>query len=448
MNKYLSKYFFYYPVTLLKGEFVVPYLKRYKEFQYKSHSEIEQYQLEKLNHITSYAYKNVPYYKKSWGLAFSESPVFNKLTDIQKLPFLEKQTLNENASQLKAEIASYKVTAKTTGGSTGQAVTIYKNVDALARERAATWRAYAWAGVDIGDPQARFWGVPINTGSRLKYTLVDIVANRKRLSAFNTSDAVLNDYYKQLHRFRPRYLYGYVSVIELFIQYLRRHNLLLPESVTSIITTSEVLTDNIRSEVESYTGLKIFNEYGCGEVGSIAHECSHGNMHLMSDNLVVEVLDEEGRPSNIGEIVVTDLFNRAMPLVRYRLSDYAEINYGECGCGVKLPMVKKVFGRAYDMIIKPDGSKAHPELIMYIFEEIKENIAGIEQFQLIQDKINHFTINLVLSDKAQDMDMYQSLLTKKIDQELKSTYQYSFNKVSQIEREKSGKIRLIKSLLG
>ena len=124
---------------------------------------------------------------------------------------------------------------------------------------------------------------------RLRYRLIDFIANRQRLSAFDITEESLKRYYKTLSEFKPKYLYGYVSMIEAFAIYLNEHQLKLPSSVLSIITTSEVLTDDSRVTIESATGLRVFNEYGCGEVGSIAHECERGSMHIMSDNLIVEV---------------------------------------------------------------------------------------------------------------------------------------------------------------
>ncbi len=447
MNTILSKFLFYFPVTTLKGEHVFLYLKKYRQFQFGKPADIEAYQLKHLKKLLRYAAQKSPYYQMLFTKHNIQPDSINSLADLQKIPCLSKADLNANTEQIQTGLPFFRKTAKTTGGSTGQAVTIWKNVTALARERAATWRAYEWADVSIGDAQARFWGVPITAKNRFKYQLIDFVSNRKRLSAFTINHDQFNHYHQELLKLKPKYLYGYVSVIETFIRHLKENDLKLPGSVRSIITTSEVLTDSSRHFIEGYTGLKIYNEYGCGEVGSIAHECKKGNMHIMSDNLIVEILDENDQPSETGEIVVTDLHNYAMPLIRYKLADYATRRQGNCDCGCNLPIIEKIHGRAYDLVCKPDGSKAHPEIVMYIFEELKEKHDDIKQFQVVQTAIDSFTINLVMQNQVSLQTAIESELQQRMNDKLQHEFKYTFNYVSHIKREKSGKIRLIKSML-
>ena len=139
---------------------------------------------------------------------------------------------------------------KTTGGSTGQAITIRKNTNALARERVVTWMAYKWAGIGIGDVQARFWGVPITRNKRFVYRLLDFISNRVRLSAFNLTTSVLEDYYDTINAVRPAYLYGYVSIIAEFANFIKLNNLKPPSSLQCIITTSEILHPSTRNIIE------------------------------------------------------------------------------------------------------------------------------------------------------------------------------------------------------
>src|SRR5690606_32007777 len=184
--------------------------------------------------------------------------------------------------------------------------------------------------------------VPHDRKARYRAMLADLVANRRRVSAFDLNDDSLARYYRKLQAFRPRYLYGYVSVLEVLARFIMDKGLKPIASVRSIITTSEVLSDAQRTLVESAFGVKIFNEYGCGEVGSIAHECEHGNLHIMADNLLIEVDGDKE-----GELIVTDFFNLKTPLIRYRLGDYGRLSGANCSCGRSLPVLDNVYGRAY-----------------------------------------------------------------------------------------------------
>ncbi len=438
MNSFLSKYFVYYPVTMLKGEFVSCYLEQYRKRQFDDPKSLEQYQRAQLRklllHTASYSsyYKN---YAKESLKALDQGKTI--IESLKSFPYLTKQQLIEN----KETIATYKrhwSSTKTTGGSTGEPVKLYKNPGALARERAATWRAYEWAGVSIGDMQARFWGIPHGSKDKKKAKLIDFLSNRVRVSAFNLSDDSFRRYYELLSVKGPKYLYGYVSVIEAFAVYIIENKLSLP-SLVSVITTSEVLTPLARDRISKSFGVNVFNEYGCGEVGSVAHECGHGSMHIMADNLIVE-LDGEG---DSGEVVVTDLFNYANPLIRYRLGDFATIDYEPCGCGVKLPSLKGIHGRAYDMITLSDGRQLHPESVMYIFESIQQQGPIFKQFQVIQETQSHFVINVV--PQGEWSEQIAGEITAELRVNLSSDITTKFHLLESIPREKSGKMRVIKS---
>lgn len=424
---------------MVKGEFVYAYLSKYKKFQYLTKDKIQNYSYHQLKILLRHAKKNSSYYRDHINfdpyLPYAHEELFNKFSN---LPFLTKKQLILNKSDIGTYYCRWSST-KTTGGSTGEPVTILKNPSALARERAATWRCYEWAGVSIGDKQARFWGIPHTNKERFKARLIDIVANRQRISAFNLSEEALLKYYKKLLNYRPHYLYGYVSVIELFARYIKDNSLPPIPSLKSIVTTSEVLSNSVRGYIQDVFGVKVFNEYGCGEVGSIAHECDYGSMHIVADNLYLEVDGIGG----YGEIVVTDYYNFATPLLRYKVGDFATIDHGECACGRTLPMLNGIHGRAYDIIHTSDGRSLHPESIMYIFEAIQKEKSSFKQFQAIQEKFDSFVINVVPTKHWSQETQYEieAGLKKHISQDIKTR----FILVDLIPREKSGKMRVIKS---
>lgn len=440
MHKIVSKYLFYYPVTLIKGERVLKYLGDYKKFQYLSRADINEYQFKYLKLLLKHAVNKSSYYKKIFKEANINVDDISALVHLKDIPFLTKELLINHSEEIATVKKGPFISKKTTGGSTGQAVTILKNPDALARERAATARCYEWAGIGIGDSQARFWGTPLLHSNRLKSRAVDFIANRRRYSAFAFDSDMLHIYYDDIVKFKPKYLYGYASMIRDFATFLNETNNKLPLSVKAVITTSEVLTQDMREDIESILHLPVFNEYGCGEVGSIAHECESGALHVMEDNLIVEI-DSSG--SNTGEIIVTDLFNYATPLIRYRIGDYATIRKDECSCGRSLISFENVHGRAYDNIISPGGKVFHPEFIMYIFEGIKDKFDIIKQFQVIQKQTDILLIKLVL--RKPFSDEVKEYITDQVLNKLHPSMSLTFEFVERIHREPSGKIRLVKS---
>lgn len=442
MNTTLSKYLFYYPTVTFKGERVFHYLDQYRKFQHRPLADIESYQLQQFQNIVGLALRDSDFYRKLYGAAgMHDARDIRSLHDVKNLPTVSKQDIIASHDAICTPHQRW-ATNKTTGGSTGQPVRVKKNPGALARERAATWRAYEWAGIGPGDAQGRFWGVPHSQLNKSKAKLVDFIANRKRISAFNLSPQSLTDYHATLTDFKPKYLYGYVSAINALANHIKEFRLPPIDSVASVITTSEILTPAVRENIEETFGVKVFNEYGCGEVGSIAHECEAGGMHLMADNLYLRI---DAPADAAGEIIVTDFFNTAMPLINYRLGDFATHETAQCSCGRTLPRLKGIHGRAYDLIKTPDGRQIHPEAVIYIVEDLQKKSKAFMQFQATQTAIDKLVVKMIPS-RTWSADI-QTQLLELLKQHIHPDIHYSVELCEHIEREPSGKMRVVKSLV-
>jgi phenylacetate-CoA ligase len=361
------------------------------------------------------------------------------------MPFLNKADLQTSWQSLTNPHWRGPCTVKTTGGSTGQAVTIRKSRDATARESAASWRGLGWAGIRIGDKQARFWGVPHAASDRLRARVMDFIAHRRRCSAFAFTEADLARYTRMLNRFRPAYFYGYVSMLEQYAEYVAAHRVRLSFRPTAIVTTSEVLTSPSRRRLQDAFGCRVFNEYGCGELGTIAHECEKGSLHINAENLLVEVIQGDRRcaAGETGEIVVTELNNLAMPLIRYRLGDVGSFAADPCPCGRTLPVLARVAGRAYDLVYNRDGRMFHGEYFMYIFEEVKRRGLGIKAFQVVQDSYEGFTVRVV---PGVGYGEETRALVRSRFREAYGEADVRFVEVAGIPRQPSGKMQLIVGL--
>lgn len=444
MNRRLAEYLLYWPATLLRGERVGKYLREYQTSEWNTAVELRDSQESALKRLIQHAYERTTYYRKLFDEAGIKPNDINQIRDLAVLPVLTKTALRDCYQSLTATPRARFATKKTTGGSTGQAVTVLKNPNALARERAATWRAYQWAGIHVGSPQARFWGVPLRKQDQIIQILTDFVTNRRRLSAFGITDARMAEYYDALKQFRPTYFYGYVSVLLEFADYLDSRGLSIDWSLTSVITTAEVLGDDTRTRLENVFGCPVFNEYGCGEVGSIAHECESGSMHVMDENLIVEFVSNPESPQ-MTELVVTDLYNFAMPLIRYRIGDFATRESQDCPCGRKLTRIKGIHGRAYDILVDKKGRKHHPELIMYVFEDMKRRNSSVRQFQVIQKSAGTLLVYLVVDNENSPDRSVEEELAKSIENAIGTQIDIKFEYKHRIPREPSGKLRLVKS---
>lgn len=440
MNSTFSRVFFFYPATFIKAEPIAFFLPSYRRNQWRSTEEIEKLQLRSFKEILRYATTHSEFYRnlyKAHGVSVDD---IRSLGDIKFLPTVSKNDLIQSLESMStSKTGRLFRSTKTTGGSTGQPVKLYKNALALAKERCATARAYEWAGVEIGDSQLRFWGIPHSKKTRRIAHLADLVANRNRVSAFDLTEESLAKYYEECKIFKPKYIYGYVSVIEQFADFIINNNKKPIPSVKSVITTAEILNDGARKTIEKAFNTNVFNEYGCGEVGSIAHECEAGKMHIMADNLYLEV---DGAEESSGEIIVTDFFNKATPLIRYRLGDFATLSDTKCSCGRSLPLIESIHGRAYDILLTPSGKSMHPESVIYVFEQIQQGTNAFKQFQVIQHSTYEIEAKIIPNES------WSKSISERLLGELKlnidPAIRFRITLVESLPREKSGKMRLVK----
>lgn len=445
-NARLFKYLVYYPVVWLRGQWVPHYLRTLLETQYLPPAELEARQLANLNRMLVYAASTVPFHRDAFAKA--GPPKISSIEDIRRLPFTTKAELKRQPRAFVSEENIRFLTKKTTGGSTGEPLTLVKTRQAMAWELAATWRGYSWAGIGIGDRQGRFWGVPITPKNKRRARLIDFVAHRRRCSAFAFDEQDLRRYTETLRTFQPAYFYGYVSMLEEYAKFFRRSGQSPPFALKCVITTSEVLTEHQRRLIEQVFTTRVFNEYGSGELGSIAHECEHGSLHLSAENMLVEVLDGDRRCNlgETGELVVTELNNIANPLIRYRTGDFASLAPGVCRCGRTLPVIENLYGRAYDTIRNSDGKLFHGEFMMYIFEEAQRRNLGIRAFQVIQESFDCFRVRIVPDTGYGNQS--EEFLIQQIQQRFDPRTKLQFEQVPQIERAPSGKMRLIVGMGG
>lgn len=443
MNRRDIYRYVYYPAVLYKSEGFFRALNALAASQYYEQERINAIQFNKLMKMVAYAKSNIPVYRKLYKDINVND--IRTLGDLKHLPFITKAMLKQDAKSFEPYKKEWRTTKKTTGGSTGQPLTIIKNRKAFASELAATWRGYEWAGIRIGDRQARFWGIPFKKKDRLLARATDLLCNRMRLSAFAFTKESLEKYTEKLVKFRPDYFYGYVSMLDEYCEYFISSGIQSPFKLKAIVTTSEVLHDESRDKIESVFKTKIFNEYGCGEIGSIAHECKCGAMHICAENMILEVINDGNvcKTGELGEIVVTELNNSAMPLIRYKIGDFARYNDKRCECGVNLPVIEDIKGRAYDTIRLPDGKMFHGEFFMYIFEDAKRKNMGIAKFQVIQTGRKEISLRIV-REKGYGIET-EGYICMRIREGM-GDVRILFEYVDDIEREKSGKMRLIRSM--
>lgn len=434
----------YRQMTNLRGQRVMSLISRLQRTQWIPRPQLENIQLVRLQVLLSAARASSPAYRRRLAGIPGAIPGLDALRDV---PTLNKQELRAEHFELQSSRPGLLCVQKTTGGSTGEPVTLLKSRVSMAWELAATWRGYGWANVAVGDRQARFWGVPLDPRSRMKANLIDFVCHRRRFSAFDFDPDNFVAYEERLVRFKPDWFYGYVSMLAELARWYIRSERTCPVRPRAIVTTSEVLAPDDRSAIERAFQSRVFNEYGCGELGTVAHECPEGGLHTNDENMIVEILDGERvcEPGEKGEIVVTELNNFAFPLVRYRTGDFASFSARPCRCGRSLSTLEQLYGRAYDFVVSPSGRRYHAEFLMYVFEEAQRHRIGIAQFQVRQECTDLLNVRVVAAPTGFTAEMEASLI-ERMQQLLGKDMRIRVDRVEHIEREPSGKMRTIVGL--
>lgn len=446
----MNRWLVYYPGRLLRGENVYRYQKLYEETQWWSEDRLREFQWKKLKKLLHYAYENVPFYERKFKEIGLHPADIRSLEDYEKIPLIiTRDDFIQHGNELQSRVKTGKYSVKVTGGTTAQPARIYKDRRAVAMEDAAMWRALEWWGIRVGDRQARFWGIAIDKGTNAKIALIDFLMNRKRISAMNFTEESLWNYYLKIKKFEPQYFYGYPSLILRFTETLVKHNVDPHEfHLKGIVTTAEPIYPAQINYLKRQYGAPHINDYGSSELGPITYSCREGSMHLMAENLYAEIVDENGKPvpeGITGYLLLTDLNNYAMPILRYKINDITSKTTRKCSCGRGLPVYEQVTGRILNLLQATDGSFVHGGFFYYIIEDMVAQGMGNIQLQAIQESPRRIRLNIVPNPTFGEKEL--QFLIQKLKVRFGQDMQFQINFVKELTREPSGKLFITKNLI-
>lgn len=412
--------------------------------QWLSASELAKLQQEKLRRFLRKIAETVPYYQRLFADLNFDPQAVTSTADLQQLPFLDKATIRQHTDALKARSA-VDLKRFNTGGSSGEPLIFYLGKERVSHDVAAKRRATRWWGVDIGDPEIVIWGSPIELGSQDKVRLLrDKLFRSKLLSAFEMSEANLNSFVEQIRESRPAMLFGYPSSLALIAEHARQKGIVMDRlGIKVVFVTSERLYDHQRSSIEQVFGCPVANGYGARDAGFIAHQCPAGSLHLSAEDIVVEIVDADGKvlpAGESGEIVVTHLATSDFPFVRYRTGDVGVLSDSLCACGRGLPVLAHVEGRTTDFVRAADGTIMHGLALIYVLRDMPE----VEEFRIVQESLTQTRVEVVATKGAPHSEM-ERWVQEQFWQRLGEEVNVLVSFVASIPREKSGKYRYVVS---
>jgi len=429
----------------LKGHDTRTRLRGLEATQWLDRSRLEALQLANLRRFLADIGARVPYYREMFAAVGMAPGNVQSLGDLAKLPLLTKPLIRANVDRLKADDAG-KLLRYNTGGSSGEPLVFYMGADRVSHDVAAKWRATRWWGVDIGDPEIVVWGSPIelHAQDRLRQ-LRDRVLRTELLPAFDMSEANLDRFIERIKAKRPKMLFGYPSALAYIARHAERRN----ERVDGLgikvaFVTSESLYDHQRRQIEKTFGCRVANGYGGRDAGFIAHECPEGSLHITAEDLIVELIDADGRvvpAGEPGEIVITHLATRDFPFLRYRTGDVGVLGNRACACGRGLPTLSEVKGRSTDFVVAMDGTVLHGLALIYVVRDLP----GIRTFAIVQESLERTRVSIVPEGGFDERA--RTTIREGIKARLGAGVAVDVDVVESIAAERSGKHRYVKSMV-
>jgi phenylacetate-CoA ligase len=419
------------------------YLHHYRHLlrtQYQAPEQIRARQWKALKGLLRHAYRTVPFYRERMSRAGIVPEEVRGFEDFRRLPLLTKDDLRQHGGTLLSRsFARRNLHRKTTSGSTGVSVEVWVDDASMQWKRACTLRSDEWSGWRFGEPVAKVWGNPeyLKRGwrGRLRNTLLE---RAHYLDTLKMDEAALARFAQDFLAMPPSLLFGHAHSVYLLAEYLRARRIKAPRP-RGIITTAMVLHDWQRKCIEQVFDRKVTNRYGCEEVSLIACECErHEGLHVNADGVYVEII-RNGRPAQPGEsgsVVVTDLTNRAMPILRYQVGDVAVVSDRGCGCGRGLPLLERLEGREADYVVTPAG-----ELIsgISLTENFAVQVPGIAQLQILQESLSRFVFRIVRSPAFGQASLGE--IDRLVHLRFGDAVRYDCEYVERIPQEPSGKYR-------
>ncbi len=392
--------------------------------------------------IVDYHLKNNLFYQKFIGDKLIENwediPIMTK-KDLQ-IPLQER---------LSAGFTKNNCYINKTSGSSGHPMIFAKDKYCHALTWAEIMDRFGWYGIDFNTSlQARFYGIPLDKKGYYKERIKDFFSSRYRFPIFDLSDKKLEQFLGVFNKKKFVYINGYTSSIVLFAKFLQDKKLVLTSVCPSLkycVVTSEMLFVQDKILLEKWLGVPVVNEYGAAELDLIAFTDLNQQFIINSETLFVEILDSENKPVSFekeGKIVVTTLYNKAHPFIRYELGDIGILSKNS---SYKFPILQQLTGRANDMALLPGGKTVPGLTLYYVTKSIIENTGNVKEFVVEQHAPEVFKI-IYVSEKELTPQQLKNI-EKAMEKYLENNLQIMFKRVSVLTRNKRGKLKQFVSLI-
>ncbi len=399
-------------------------------------AQFEAYQQRQKKAIVAHHQKNNAFYrsllKDTNTEEWSSLPILKK-SDLQR-PLAQRLSLGYNKKNCYIN---------KTSGSSGHPFIFAKDKNCHALSWASFQDRYRWYDLDLNhSKQARFYGIPLDKLGYHKERLKDRLGRRYRFPIFDLSEPELEQITAKFTTTAFEYINGYTSSIVLFAKYLKQKGQVLKArcpSLKACIVTSEMLFDSDRKLLERYLGVPVINEYGASEVGLIAFENMQGQLQIDHELLYVEIVNDQDEivpAGTLGRIVITALYNKAHPFIRYDIGDVGVLSFDAT---TQKPVLEQLQGRTNDIARLPSGKVVPGLTFYYVTKSIIEEDGNVQEFVIEQCALDHFKILYTASRPLSDQE--KETIAAATYTYLEKGLRLDFEQVERMDRSNRGKLK-------
>jgi len=416
------------------------YFRKLLSSQWLKKNEFAQMQLQQLNELLLEVKNAVPYYQDK--LAGIRLPL-KSMDEIREIPFLTKKDIRQSGDLLHNKTRMTKGHFwGHTGGTTGTSLAYPYDWISMQENMAFRDRQYNWAGIRHLNKSVRFSGRALcGRGQKQPFWRFNYAERQMLASSYHMQENNLPYYVEAVKRFAPRYIDGFPSSIYVLARSVLSSKASRGLNLKAVITTSETVLPYQQDMIEKVFRCKVFNFYSSSEGAPFITECSHGSKHFNPESGLVEILRPDGSSCDcgeLGEMVVTSFFQRAMPLIRYKIGDFAAFDDRICDCGRQMPVIMELAGRKEDFLYTKERGLVSGTVNADVFKYLGSSVV---EAQIRQTDIDVFIVNYVPGE------LFSSNVFEDVENEMRLRLGHKitikWKSVPEIQRTAGGKFRAI-----
>lgn len=410
-------------------------------------TEWNQYQNHQLKKILLHAFDTVPHYKASFQAAGFTKETLSQITidSIRQLPVLEKETLRKKGkTDLVSSVREKGGAFYSSSGSTGTPTNILYS-HAMHQRLSGLYEARVrnFAGVSKDEPRAMIGGRRVlpNGVAKPPFYRYNFIEKQVYFSAYHISKNTVENYIEGLTKRHSTYLVGYAMSNYILARFIKDAGLSAPK-MKAVLTSSEKLTDEMRSVISEVYQCKVYDAWSGVEWCGLISENEHEQLLVSPDCALIEIIKPDGeyaKPGEAGELVCTGFLNFDQPLIRYKIGDVVRLaSDQQTKCGRNFPVIDEIIGRSEDVVIGSDGRE------MVRFHGIFINLPNVLQGQVVQESISSFSINVATHGLTSEE---KSTIKQRMQSQL-GNVEIVINEMAKIPAGANGKFKAVISKIG